>query len=500
MSARAARACGPRSSPTDDAGRLSPRDALPEAIAPAALLARLPPSLRAGFEVACRLLEAGWETYLVGGVVRDVLLGRTPHDLDIVTAAPPDEVLRLFPRTVSLGAAFGVVGVVIGDRTFQVATFRREGPYHDGRRPSAVEFAGVREDVERRDFTVNALLYDPRTGTVLDFVGGRADLAARLVRTVGDPAVRFAEDRLRLLRAVRLAAQLEFTVEPGTLEAICRLAPTVATVSGERIRDELQRLLTAPGRASGLRLLRATGLLAALLPEVDAMAGVSQPPAFHPEGDVFTHTCLALEFLREPTPTLALATLLHDVGKPLTMTVSDRIRFHGHAEAGAGLAERICRRLRLPAAQRRAVVALVRDHQRVGDVPKMRPGRARQFLRRDDIHDLLELYRADCLASHGDLTVYERVVALLAAVQAEAARPRLLTGHDLIAMGYRPGPQFATILDAVEDARAEGLVSTPEEARAMVRARFPAGATDGGAEPGGSTTRRGRPGGQDDGT
>lgn len=431
--------------------------------------------------------------------MRDTLLGRTPYDLDIVTAAPPDEVVRLFPKTVAVGTAFGVVGVVAGDRTFQVATFRREGPYHDGRRPSYVEFAGVREDVERRDFTVNALLYDLRTGAVLDFVGGRADLAARLVRAVGDPATRFAEDRLRLLRAVRLAAQLEFTVEPDTLEAIRRLAPTIATVSAERVRDELQRLLTAPARAWGLRLLRATGLLAVLLPEVDAMVGVPQPPAFHPEGDVFTHTCLALEFLREPTPTLALGTLLHDVGKPLTMTIGDRIRFHGHAEAGAALAEQICRRLRLSAAETRAVVALVRDHQRVGDVPKMRPGRARQFLRRADIHDLLELYRADCLASHGDLAVYDRVVALLEAAQAEAP-PRLLTGHDLIAMGYRPGPQFAAILDAVEDARAEGRVSTAEEARAMVRARFPAGAPDAGAEPGARATTPRGPGGQDDGT
>jgi poly(A) polymerase len=469
-------------------------------VAPASLQARLPASLRPGLEVARRLLEAGWETYLVGGVVRDVLLGRTPHDLDVVTAAPPDEVAQLFPRTVPLGAAFGVVGVVVGDRVFQVATFRREGPYHDGRRPSSVEFADVREDVRRRDFTVNALLYDLRTGAVLDFVGGRADLAARLVRTVGEPAARLSEDRLRLLRAVRLAAQLEFAVEPGTLEAIRRLAPGIAGVSAERVRDELLRLLTAPGRAAALRLLHETGLLAVLLPEVEAMVGVPQPPEFHPEGDVFTHTCLALAHLRAPAPVLALGTLLHDVGKPATRTTGDRIRFHGHAEVGARIAEEVCRRLRLSAADVRAVVALVRDHQRVGDVLKMRPGRARQFLRRDDVGDLLELYRADCLASHGDLAVYCRVVALLEAVRAETPRPRLLTGHDLIAMGYRPGPHFARILDAVEDARAEGLVSTAEQARAWVRAQFPAGAGGADAEPDGRAPRRGTSGGRHDRT
>jgi len=459
----------------------------------------VPAALRPGLDVAYRLLAAGWETYLVGGVVRDVLLGRTPHDLDIVTAAPPEEVARLFPRTVPLGAAFGVVGVVVEDRVFQVATFRREGPYRDGRRPSWVAYADVREDVQRRDFTVNALLYDPRTGAVLDFVGGRADLAARVVRTVGEPAARFAEDHLRLLRAVRLAAQLEFTIEPATLEAIRTLAPAIAGVSAERIRDELVRLLTAPARASGLRLLHDTGLLAVVLPEVEATVGVPQPPAFHPEGDVFTHTCLALQALRAPTPTLALATLLHDVGKPVTLTVGDRIRFHGHAEAGARIAEEVSRRLRLSAAEVRVVVALVRDHQRVGDVPKMRPGRARRFLRREDMDDLLELYRADCLASHGDLTVYDRVAAMLREVRAEAPRPRLLSGHDLIAMGYRPGPQFARILEAVEDARAEGRITTVEDARALVRARFPAGAVSADAEPAGRTSQGGAPGGERDG-
>ncbi|MBI3998587.1 MAG: CCA tRNA nucleotidyltransferase, partial [Armatimonadetes bacterium] len=342
------------------------------------------------------------------------------------------------------------------------------------------------------DFTVNALLYDPVDDVVLDFVGGRADLEARLIRTVGDPAERFAEDRLRLLRAVRFAAEMEFVIEPATLAALAALAPTIRGVSAERVRDELLRLLVAPGRAEGLRLMETTGLLAAVLPEVAAMAGVPQPPEFHPEGDVLTHTVLALQHLDRPTPILALATLLHDVGKPPTLSVADRIRFNGHAGAGALLAEAISQRLRLSAAETRAVTTLVRDHLRVRDLPKMRPGRARRFLRREDIGDLLELHRVDCQASHGDLSIYRWVQTALDDLAAAGARPmRLLTGDDLIAMGYAQGPQFAVILDAVADAQEEGQITTPEEARAFVRATFPEGGHVASVEPGSRPRARG---------
>ncbi len=414
--------------------------------------------------------------------MRDLLLGRLPKDLDIITAAPPEATAGLFERTVPVGAEFGVVAVVLDGHPYQVATFRREGPYLDGRHPSFVEFSDVRADVLRRDFTVNALLYDPLADALIDHVGGRADLERRVIRTVGDPAERFLEDRLRLLRAIRFAAELEFAIDPPTLEAIGVLVQRITDVSAERIRDELMHLLVAPGRAAGVRLLESTGLLKAVLPEVAAMAGVPQPPEFHPEGDVLTHTYLALGHLRQPSGVLAMATLLHDVGKPATLTVSDRIRFHNHPAVGAAMAEAICQRLRLSGADTRAIVMLVADHLRVGDLPAMRPGRAARFLRRADIDDVLELHRVDCLASHRDLRVYDWAQQARREKSAEPP-PRLLTGDDLVALGYRPGPQFAEILDAAEIAQAEGEFATREEARSWVRARFPGGEPSATTEP-----------------
>lgn len=415
--------------------------------------------------------------------MRDLLLGREPHDLDIVTAAHPEAVTALFERTVAIGQEFGVVAVVLDGHPYQVATFRREGPYLDGRRPSYVEYADARADVRRRDFTINALLYDPSAGTVWDFVDGRGDLDQRIIRTVGDPTERFAEDWLRLLRAVRFAIELEFSIDTATFAALRSLSSSIAGTSAERIRDELLRLLLVPGRADGVRLLESTGLLSVILPDVAAMAGVAQPPEFHPEGDVLTHTCLALQYLEDPTAVLAVATLLHDVGKPPTLSVADRIRFNDHAEVGAAMAEAICQRLRLSAAATRAATVLVRDHLRIRDLPRMRPGRARHFLRRPDIGDLLALHRADCLASHGDLEIYHWALRALTEVAATPPPRRLITGDDLIALGYAPGPLFAEMLDAIGAAQEEGEVTTPEQARAWVRARFAAGGPSGGAEP-----------------
>ncbi|MGQ0549861.1 MAG: CCA tRNA nucleotidyltransferase [Armatimonadota bacterium] len=442
----------------------------------------VPEHFRPGLEIVRRLRAAGWETYLVGGIVRDLLIGRPPKDVDIVTAAPPEATAALFERTVPVGAEFGVVAVVLDGHPYQVATFRREGPYLDGRRPSFVEFSDARSDVMRRDFTVNALLYDPVADAVIDHVGGRADLERRVIRTVGDPTERFLEDRLRMLRAIRFAAELEFAIDPPTLDAITALAPQVAGVSAERIRDELVRLLVAPGRAAGVRLLESTGLLRVVLPEVPAMRGVPQPPEFHPEGDVLTHTVLALEYLEEPSPVLAMAVLLHDVGKPPTFSVSDRIRFHNHPAVGAAMAEAICQRLRFSAADTRAIVTLVADHLRIGDLPAMRPGRAARFLRRAEIDDLLELHRVDCLASHRNLATYEWVVQARRGMSAEPP-PRLLTGDDLIALGYPPSPRFAEMLEAAEVAQAEEEFTTREEARAWIRARFPEGEVSATAEP-----------------
>lgn len=421
-----------------------------------------------------RLREAGFSSYWVGGCVRDIEMGRTPHDYDIVTDARPEQVTALFPTALQVGAPFGVVVVPLDGRRYEISTFRAEGPYLDGRRPSHVEFVDAESDVRRRDFTINGLLHDPLDGRTVDVVGGRADIAARRVRTIGDPEQRFAEDRLRMLRAVRLAAELGFDIEPETFRAIRANAPAIVAVSAERIRDELIRLLVSGGRGEGLRRLHASGLLTPVLPEVEAMVGVEQPPEFHPEGDVFVHTVLALERLRDPHPVLAVATLLHDVGKPSTQTHTDRIRFNGHDEVGAALAEDICRRLRFSSVEIGRIAALVREHLRVKDLPKMRPAKAKRFLLREDAVDHLELHRADCLASHGHLDVYDWAVAAREALLAEHPRTTpLLTGDDLISLGYEPGPAFKTMLDALWDAQLEGTIHTPEEARAFVRERFP---------------------------
>lgn len=406
--------------------------------------------------------------------MRDRLLGRPAHDQDVVTAARPEIVSALFPRTIPVGAAFGVVRVATQEGPVEVATFRREGPYLDGRRPAFVEFASLEEDVRRRDFTVNALLYDPVEDRILDLVGGQADLAARQIRTVGDPDARFAEDRLRILRAVRLAAELDFAIEAETAAALARHAAAIRDVSAERIRDELLRLLTAPGRATALETLRRSGLLAEILPEVAAMEGVAQPPEFHPEGDVLTHTRLALSHLRDPSPVLALAVLLHDVGKPPTFERADRIRFNRHAEVGAEMAETICRRLRLSADEAERVVALVRDHLRIMDVRQMRAPRLKRFLARPDFPDHLELHRVDCLASHGDLSTWAWAREQAARLTEEERRPpRLVTGEDLIALGYPPGPRFREMLDVLDDAHLEGAIRTREEALALLAREFP---------------------------
>ena len=403
-------------------------------------------------------------------------MGRPPHDVDIVTAARPEQIALLFPRTVPVGVRFGVVLVPTESGVYDVATFRREGPYLDGRRPSFVEYATLEEDVRRRDFTVNALLFDPLDGSVVDLVGGRDDLAARRIRTVGDPETRFAEDHLRMLRAVRLAAELDFTIDEETFQAIRAHAPAIARVSAERIRDELLRLLVSPGRVPGVERLRESGLLREILPEVAAMEGVEQPPEFHPEGDVLTHTLLALSHLQDPSPILALAVLLHDVGKPPTFRRAERIRFDGHDEAGAAMAEESCRRLRLSNDETALVVDLVREHLRIRDLPRMRPAKVKRFLARPDIADHLELHRVDCLASHGDLSTWEWARQAREHLTEEEQRPpRLVTGDDLIARGYRPGPRFKEILEAVVDAQLEGRVQTREEALVLVEREFPQG-------------------------
>ena len=414
-----------------------------------------------------RLRGAGYAAYLVGGCVRDLLLGRAPKDFDVATSARPEELLRLFPGAGQVGAHFGVVLV----RDVEVATFRSDLEYRDGRHPDGVRFeTNPKEDARRRDFTINALLLDPVSGEVLDYVDGRADLAAGVIRAIGDPERRFREDHLRLLRAVRFAARLGFEIEPTTFAAMRELAPLIHSVAAERVRDELARILTEGGVRRGFELLDASGLLHEVLPEVEAMKGVEQPPEFHPEGDVWVHTLIMLEGLREPSVELALGVLLHDVGKPGTFRVADRIRFDGHVELGVEIAHRILTRLKFPNDVIDATEALIANHMKFKDVPKMRESRLKRFLRMPGFDAHMELHRLDCTSSHGHLDNYEFVRRKLAETPPEVLKPvPLITGRDLIAAGYRPGPKFGAVLSEVEDAQLERRIATREEAMEMAR-------------------------------
>jgi len=430
---------------------------------------------QAATEIVRRLREQGFQAYWVGGCVRDLVLGRAPADFDITTDATPTEVIRLFPQSLTVGAQFGVVIVARPEGDFEVATFRSDGRYTDGRHPAEVRYTRTpEEDVRRRDFTLNGLLYDPLEEQVLDYVGGQADISARCVRTIGDPFQRFHEDRLRMLRAVRFAARFLFTPERALVEAIRKLAPLIRDVSAERIRGEIVKILTEGQARRGFELLDETGLLPEVLPEVKALQGVEQPPEFHPEGDVWTHTLLMLAGLRSPTPTLALGVLLHDVGKPPTFSRRERIRFDNHVEIGARMAEAIGTRLRLPLRVTERVVELVRQHLRFKDFPHMRRSTQLRFLRLEGFEEHLELHRLDCLASHGDLSTYEMVKRMVEETPAEEIKPEpLLRGDDLIAEGYRPGPLFKKMLQAMEDAQLEGRIRTPTEARQLLKELFP---------------------------
>jgi poly(A) polymerase len=428
-------------------------------------------------EIVRRLRDAGHETYLAGGCVRDQLLGREPLDFDIATSAPPETVQALFRRTVPVGAQFGVILVVEDGATFEVATFRSDDAYVDGRRPSRVHFGSAREDAQRRDFTINALFLDPLTGALVDFVGGAADLERGVIRAIGDARARIAEDRLRMLRAVRLTARLGFAIEPGTHAAVVAAAPTITDIAGERIGDEIVKILTEGSARRGFELLAETGLLEPVLPEVARMQGVAQSPDFHPEGDVFVHTLLLLAQLPAGvTETLALGALLHDVAKPSCVGEHNRrITFYGHTRVGEEMAVAICQRLRRSRMTWERVAYLVRNHLRLVQAPQMRLSTLKKMLREDGFDELLVLARMDALASNRDLTYVgfcERRRAELAAEDTMRPAPAL-AGDDLIALGYAPGPLFGDILQALEEAQLEGEVRTREEAERFVLTRFP---------------------------
>jgi poly(A) polymerase len=425
------------------------------------------------------LLRAGHQALLVGGCVRDLLLRREPADYDVATDATPDEVMALFPDSVAVGAQFGVIVVPRDGVKVEVATFRADVGYSDGRHPDSVAYARTpKEDVQRRDFTINGLLMRHDTGEVLDYVGGNADLRAGIVRAIGEPDRRFREDKLRLLRAVRFAARFGFTIEPATFEAIRRHAREITQVSAERVRDELTKLLTEGAARQGFELLEETGLLEVVLPEIAALKGVEQPPQFHPEGDVWIHTRLMIEQLPAGTsPTLAWGVLLHDVGKPSTFKsareTGDRIRFNGHVDVGVRMAQDITRRLRFSNEDTEQIVALVANHMRFKDVELMRASTLKRFVRLPRFDEHLELHRLDCFASNGRLESYGFVSRVLAETPTEQIRPpRLLSGEDLLEMGYKPGPIFREILHAVEDAQLEGQLKSGEEAKQYVQHSF----------------------------
>jgi len=457
----------------------------------------------AAIKIIATLRAAGHQAFLAGGCVRDLLLGREPKDYDVATSATPDVVLEMFPRTFAVGAHFGVVlvadsagftGADASDQTdeeaskpeygiTEVATFRSDGAYSDGRHPDVVRYTNsAEEDVRRRDFTINGLLLDPviagqnLPSAVIDRVGGLADLEAGIVRAIGDPGERFEEDHLRMLRAVRFAARFGFELDPATASAVRRLAAKTKAVSRERVRDELTKMLTEGHARRAFELLDETGLLAEVLPEIAKMKGVEQPPQFHPEGDVWIHTLMLLDQLPDGCSfTLAWGALLHDVGKPPTFRrAPDRVRFDGHVEVGVAMAAEICRRFRFSNDETRQILALVENHMRFADAPRMKASTLKRFFRLEDFPEHLALHRMDCLAASGNLDHWKFVLDRYEAMPAGAVRPRpLITGRELIAAGYKPGAGFKDMLRAVEDAQLEGLISTAEEALGLVGQRFP---------------------------
>ncbi len=442
--------------------------------------------MRAAAEkIVIKLQQAGFETYFAGGCVRDRLRGVEPHDYDVATAARPDAVEALFPgRSDLVGKSFGVVRVRVQDATVEVATFRQDGLYLDGRRPSEVTFTSAEEDAKRRDFTVNALFCDPVSDRIVDFVGGRADLEKKLLRAVGDPAKRFGEDRLRLLRGVRLASTLGFEIEPETWSALRRAAPQIGQVSAERVREELSKWLCGQGSERGLDLLDASGLLVVLLPEVAAMKGVEQPPQFHPEGDVFVHTRLMLSLMESPSETLAWAVLLHDIGKPPTRRVDEtgRPRFNGHETVGGRMAEKMLMRLRFSNEKTEAICAMVANHMTFKDAPQMRLSTLKKLLARPTFDEELELHRLDCLGSHGQTEIYDFLKTKLAEMPAEAVRPDpFVRGGDLLAAGLAPGPRVGELLRQAYDLQLEGKISCREEGLGWVDGLGLPAAAGGGA-------------------
>lgn len=403
-----------------------------------------------------------------------MLLGKPAQDYDITTSARPEQVQKIFPETIPVGAQFGVILVLVEGQAFEVATFRHDGPYLDGRHPSEVRYGTLEEDVQRRDFTINGMIFDPLADRIIDLIGGQTDLARRRVRAIGDARARFSEDRLRMIRAVRFAASLDFEIDASTFAAIGELASTVTQISWERIGEEVTRILTEGGARRGFELLDRCGLLPVILPEVTAMKGTAQSPDYHPEGDVFTHTLLLLSHLEAPSETLAYGCLLHDVAKPVCIRrEAERITFYGHTEQGAAMAEEILKRLKRGRLVWERVAYLVRNHLRHVQAPQMRLSTLKRFLREEGVEELLELARIDALSSNGDLQYYRFCTQRLAELEEDEIRPEpLVRGTDLIGLGLKPGPLFSEILRQVEDAQLSAELTSREQALEWVRKTF----------------------------
>src|SRR5437773_5981612 len=430
-------------------------------------------------EVAARLRESGHIAYFAGGCVRDMVRRLIPKDYDIATDARPEAVQGLFPHTFAVGAHFGVIIVLENGFQFEVATFRSDDEYIDGRHPSAVHFSSPEEDARRRDFTINGMFYDPVAEKLIDFVGGRADIDAEVVRAIGNPAQRFVEDRLRMLRALRFATVLNYQIDQKTWHALETNADSIDQHSAERMRDELVRIFLSPNRVRGWDLVDSSGLMRAILPELEAMKGVLQPEQFHPEGDVFIHTRLMLELLPEKVSgPLILSVLFHDVAKPVTATIDEtgRIRFNEHDRIGAAMTESILERLRFSRAEIDAVAEMVRQHMVFKDVPKMRVAKLKRFMARPTFEEELELHRVDCASSHQMMDNYEFLLRKREQFANEPIiPPPLVRGDDLIALGMKPGPKFGEILEAVETLQLEGALKNREEALDWVKREYSPG-------------------------
>lgn len=421
-------------------------------------------------DIVKRLREKGFNALFAGGCVRDMLMGYLPEDYDIATNARPDNIINIFKRTVPVGVHYGVVLVIENGFEFEVATFRSDGTYTDGRHPDTVTFCDARGDALRRDFTINGMFYDPVDDKHFDYVGGREDMQARLIRAIGDPSERFNEDRLRMIRAVRFACRFNYNIENQTAEAIKTLYHKILTVSMERIRDELRKILTGPNPHTGIKMLDDLNLLNEVLPEVTAMKGIRQPENYHPEGDVFTHTLLTLSELADNRKAadrweLAMAALLHDIGKPVTFEIADRIRFNNHDNVGAGMAEKICERLRMSNAEKERITWLVKMHLYLRHAQQMRLSKLKRLFAHKGYPELAELYKVDSLASTGDLKDYTFCQNMFEELQEEEIKPEpLITGYDLIALGFKPGPIFSKILETIKDEQLEQKITTKAEA------------------------------------